>query len=923
MSVAVLAKAANLFFLVLQIPPELTTSLGTPMDTLFIVDASSYLYSSYFAIRNMTNDKGESTNALFGFIRSMIKLRKDFNPTHLIAVFDGPNNAKARTAIYPAYKAHRKATPPDLRYQIERAQTFCQQMGIPMLALPEVEADDVMGSIALFVQHLGTHIYLCSGDKDLCQLVNEQISILNTSKDNLIIGPKEVEQIHGVPPQLIVDYLSIVGDASDNVPGLPGLGPKTAAKLLNQFGSLEVILNDPKLIAEPKKREIFQQQGDLARISRQLVTLNTNLEIPKESQFYALRSPHYAEVKQFYQSMNFMTLLKELEPQAPQKTSSQETLEYLLVDDEEAFAMLLGMLSKEKWICFSTETTDINPLLAKLVGIGFGFLPGKAWYVPTNGKLGLEKVLKGIKPFLEDPSLAFYGHNVKYDIQVLANYGIEVANLGFDTLLASYLLSSHSRQHSLDYLSLEHFAKVKIAASELLGKGKSSILMDRVDIPKVCTYCCEDVDYIVRLMLLLKKQIDERNFSKLFYELELPLLKVLASMERYGLYLDTSSLKTLSIQINAQIASLRNDIYALAGEEFNLNSPKQLITVFERLNIKSLKKTPTGKMRMDSEVLESIKDKYPIAGKLLEYRTLEKLRSTYVETLPHEINPKTGRIHCTFNQTVAATGRLSCQDPNLQNIPVRSELGRQIRRAFCPQQAGWSYLAADYSQIELRLLAHFSEDPTLLHAFMHNEDVHTHTASVIFNVPLQEVSKELRYQAKAVNFGIIYGQQAYGLSQELNIDVKTASEFIEMYFQRYTRVKEYIESCKERARQTGKAVTLNGRERMIPEILSKNSHLRAAAERLAVNTPLQGTAADLIKLSMLKLAAVLPFPLQELTSPKVGGMLLQIHDELIFELPDSELEKLQTIVRKEMEQVVQLKVPLVVDIIVGKNWAEC
>lgn len=893
------------------------------MDTLFVVDASSYLYSSYFAIRNMTNAKGESTNALFGFIRSLIKLRKDFNPTYLIAVFDGPNNAKKRIDIYPEYKAHRQATPQDLRYQIERAQTFCKLMGIPMLAIPEVEADDVMGSIAVLANSFDSNVYLCSGDKDLCQLVNDSVSILITSKDNLLIGPAQVEEIHGVPPHLIIDYLAIVGDSSDNVPGLPGFGPKTAAKLLQKFGSLDAILENPSQISEAKKREIFTQQGDLARLSRQLVTLDLNIEVPREKTFYALGEPSYADLKQFYQEMNFNTLLKELESQEAQKQNSIETVEYTLVDDEASFSTLLHELAKQKAVCFDTETTDLNALKAKLVGIGFGFECGKAWYVPVNGALGLSKVLEGVKPLFENPEIAFYGHNIKYDLHVMANYDIEVATIGFDTLLASYLLNSHSRQHSLDALSLEYFGKVKIATSDLLGKGKNSLTMDQVDILKVCNYCCEDVDYTMRLKKILEEKVTQRNLTKLYYDLELPLVKVLASMERYGLYLDVESLKSLSQTINGQIATLRQEIFTIAGEEFNLNSTKQLITVFEKLNIKSFKKTPTGQMRMDSEVLESIKGKYPIAGKLLDYRSLEKLRSTYVETLPEDILPESGRIHCTFNQSVAATGRLSCQDPNLQNIPVRSELGRQIRQAFCPQQKEWSYLAADYSQIELRLLAHFSEDPILLHAFNNNEDVHAHTASVIFNVPLADVSKELRYQAKAVNFGIIYGQQAFGLAQELNIDVKVAAEFIEMYFKRYTRVKEFIESCKEQARQSGKAVTLTGRERLIPEILSKNTHLRTAAERLAVNTPLQGTAADLIKMAMLKIAPVLPFPLKRLSPPAVGGMVLQVHDELIFELPDCDLQEIEKVVRESMEGVAKLKVPLTVDIVIGKNWKEC
>ncbi|MBA3603726.1 MAG: DNA polymerase I [Parachlamydiaceae bacterium] len=900
------------------------------MENLFVVDASGYLYSAYFAIRNMTNSKGESTNALFGFIRSIAKIRKDFNPTHLVAVFDGPNNAKKRIEMYSAYKAHRQETPQDLRYQIDRAKTFCTLMGIPFISVPEVEADDTMGAIAVQGAALGIHVYLCSSDKDLCQLVNDNVSILNTNKDNLIIGPQQVEEIHGIPPRLMIDYLAIVGDASDNVPGLPGFGPKTAAKLLHKFGSLDAILDNPSAITEPKKQETIIQQADLARLSRKLVTIDTSIEIPFENLYYSLATPQYPELQEFFREMNFKSLLKDLESQTtsislPAQTPSQEAVitEYHLVDDEESFVQLVNHLSKETTLALNLITTHSVPFKAGLVGIAFGVLPGKAWYVPANGSLGLERVLQGIKPLLENPAIGCYGHNFKSHMQILAHHDIDIANVGFDTLLASFLLDSHSRQHSMDALILEHFGKVKTNINALLGKGKTSESIDKIEPAKISDFCCEEVDYIVRLKLLLEKQIVTRNLTKLFYELELPLTRVLASVERYGLFLDVDFLKTLSEKINLQIEELRNDIFGLAGEEFNLNSPKQLITIFEKLKISSGKKTPTGQMKLDSDVLDALSEKYPIASKVLEYRGVEKLRSTYVDTLPLEINLKSGRIHCTFNQSIAATGRLSCQDPNLQNIPVRTELGRQMRQAFCPQRQGWSYLAADYSQIELRLLAHFSEDPNLLRAFHNNEDIHAYTASLIFNIPLHEVSKELRQNAKAVNFGIIYGQQAFGLSQELQIDVKTAAEFIEKYFDRYPRVRDFVEGCKELARTTGKTVTLTGRERQIPEILSKNMHLRSAAERLAVNTPLQGTAADLIKMAMLKIASELPFPLRPLCPPSCGGMVLQIHDELIFEVPDNAIEKTAILVRRAMEEVVQLKVPLIVDVMVGKNWKEC
>lgn len=892
------------------------------MEKIFVIDASGYLYSSYFAIRNMTNSKGESTNALYGFIRSVHKLIKDFKPTHAVAVFDGPRNAKKRLEIYPDYKIHRLSAPQDLPYQIGWAHEFCTMLGLPYLNIPEVEADDTIGAVAKWAEQQGTEVYICSTDKDLAQLVNEHVFMLNTRKDNQIIGTKEVEEIYGVPPKQIIDLLSLTGDTSDNIPGVAGIGPKTASALLKEFGSLdELLANTDKINGEKKKLTLIENR-EKALLSRRLVSLDLNVNIPNADDFYRIKTLELDRLKTFYSGMNFNSLIKELEITAqtnpelsPEVASSFEN--YLLVDDEEALTTLMAFLKTQKEVCFDTETTDIHPLKAELVGIGFAVSPVKAWYIPVNGKLGLKKVLEAITPLFENPQIGFYGHNVKYDYQVLGNYGIHVANICFDTLLASYLLNSHNRQHSLDTLSVQYFGKVKIPISELIGKGKNTITMREVPIEKVCIYCCEDADYTCRLKLILEKEIKERQLEQLMQTLELPLLKVLAKMERYGIYLDAQHLETISHSVIEQIDLIEKRVYALAGEEFNLNSPKQLSEILQnKLLIPLPKKTASG-FSTNADILESLKDEYPIAGVILEYRTLEKLRSTYIQCLPDEINQQTHRIHCTLNQSIAATGRLSCQDPNLQNIPVRTEAGRKIRESFRPQHPDWSYLAADYSQIELRLLAHFSEDPNMISAFQNNEDIHTSTAAAIFNIPIDEVSKEQRYHAKAVNFGIIYGQQAFGLAKELKIDVKSAGAFIERYFNRFNRVKEYIEHCKEQARKSGKAVTYIGRQRLIPEINSKNGQFRMLAERLAVNTPLQGTAADLIKLAMLKID-------QQITEMKLEGyMILQIHDELIFEIPDREIDTFIPLVKNAMQEVFKLKIPLIVDITIGKNWKEC
>lgn len=890
------------------------------MDKLYVLDASGFIYRSYFAIRQMTNSKGESTNALFGFIRSVLKLIKDFDPAYMVAVFDGPNNTSKRTEMYADYKAHRSKMPGDLLHQILWAQDFCRLMGIPELMIPNVEADDTMGSVAKWAEGEGATVYLCTSDKDMCQVVTDKVLILNTFKENLILSPAEVANQYGVTPRQMIDYLAIIGDTSDNIPGVPGLGPKTASELLQTFGTLDNLLDNALEVSGKRKQELLLQYRDQALLSRRLAAIDTSIEIPIRPDFYKLIPCQYFALREFYAGMNFTTLIRELEAQqgpVVKIMSPEEEVSYQLVDEEEALKELIAYLSKHKLVCFDTETTDISPIRAELVGIGFGVQPRKAWYVPVNGKLGLQYVLEALKPFFENPKIAFYGHNLKYDYHVLINYGIYIANIGFDTLLASYILNSHSRQHSLDHLSLEIFDKVKIPISDLIGKGKNQISMKEVSFDKICAYGCEDVDYTARLQQLLSKQLEERNLSHLFYDIELPLMPILAKMERHGIFLDTQYLSDLSKQIAHDIRHLEDSIYALAGETFNLNSPKQLSEIlFVKMGIKPPKKTATGHST-NVEVLELLSIEYPIAERLMAYRALEKLRSTYVDALPLEVNPRTNRIHCNFIQSGTATGRLACQDPNLQNIPVRTELGRQIRTAFRPQQEGWSYLAADYSQIELRLLAHLSEDPALIRAFTSNEDIHVYTASLIFDIPIDQVTREQRYQAKTVNFATLYGQQAFSLAQELGIDNKTASTFIQMYFQRYEKVKLFLDRCKESARVSGKAVTIMGRERLIPEINSKNAMIRMGAERLAINTPIQGSQADLIKMAMIKID-------QKLTEEKLKGfMILQIHDELIFEVPDEEIPRMQKLVYETMTEIMKLKVPLVVDIHVGKNWKEC
>jgi DNA polymerase-1 len=890
------------------------------MKKIFIIDAVNFLFRSYYAIGPMTSPQGDSTNAVFGFIRSLFKIIKDFSPDHIVAVFDGPDNKRSRTAIYSDYKGHRKAMPEDLFPQIDKAKYFCEIAGIPILCHEGVEADDTMGSVALWAENMGSEAYLCSSDKDLCQLVSENVFVLNPHKDNLLITQKEVKELFGVAPEQMVDYLAMVGDSSDNIPGLEGFGPKTVSALLVEHKTLEHILNHPEVLSGKKKDTIIAQK-EIALMSKKLATIQVDVTIPKDEDFYRYRYPDVEKVKQFYQLMHFMSLLKEIEA-APEKSSEKQDSQlphgdYVLVDNEEMLSSLVEDLKKEVEVCLDVETTSLSTMEARLVGVGLGVKEGHAWYIPLNGSIEKEKVLDALRDLFSAEYTGFYGHNFKYDLHVLLNENLPLPKVCFDTIIASYVLRPNTPKHNLDQLCLEKFGKVKIPIEDLIGKGKNQISMLDVAKEKICQYCCEDVDFTIRLKNLFTNELRDKHLESVFYDIEIPLIPVLLTMERNGICIDKEKLNAMSLDLSAKISHVEQTIYSIACETFNINSPKQLSHIlFEKMGLKPPKKTQTG-FSTSADVLESLQDESPIVKEILLYRSLEKLRSTYVDALPTFINNETKRVHCTFNQSVTATGRLSCQDPNLQNIPVRGDEGKKIREAFIPQNSEYLFLSSDYSQIELRLLAHLSEDPALIYAFSHREDIHTYTASLVFDVPLEEVSKEMRYKAKAVNFGILYGQQAFGLSQELSIDFKEASKFIKKYFERYPSVKDYLEQCKNEARLHGYATTITGRKRPIPEIDNKNPMIRAAAERLATNTPLQGTAADLIKIAMLQIH-------EKLIAENLDArMILQIHDELLFEVRKEHVDALSAIVKKIMEGVFTLKVPLVVDISIGKNWGEC
>lgn len=883
------------------------------MDKIYIIDAINFLFRAYYAIGPMTNPKGQSTSALYGFIRSVQKIIKDYSPEHIVCVFDGANNKKIRQEIYPEYKANREKGPEDFYPQILLALEYCKLAGLPILMKEGYEADDTMASVCLWTKDKKTISYLCTSDKDLMQLVDDNTFVLNAHKNNLLVDKDKVKEMFGVSPTQILDLLALMGDSSDNIPGVAGIGPKTAATLLQKYNSLEHILAKTDEIGG-KKGEVLQTQKNQALMSKDLATLITDVDFPREISFFTKKTPDNTKLKEFYQEMRFTTLLKELTPEKTEDTLP-ETTEYILVDSEDKIQLLVEDLKKHKEIAVDTETTFDHPLQAKLVGIGFCVEKAMAYYIPYVRGIDPKVINSYLKPLFSSSSLSFIGHNIKFDLHILKQHGLEIRNVCFDTMLASYVINPQNRRHNLDQITLEVFEKKKIPIKNLVGDGRKKIPMEEVPLKKICEYCCEDVDYTFRLKEHFSKIIKEKNLEFVFYDIEIPLIPVLVKMEEKGMYLDVKKLTEMSAELTNELKILENKIHEEVGRPFNIKSPKQLSeALYTDLGLRPSRKKG-AETSTAAHILEEIAADNPIVSTVLEYRGLEKLRSTYTQSLADQVNPKTNRIHCTFNQSIAATGRLSCQDPNLQNIPIRSERGRKIREGFKPEKENWVYLSFDYSQIELRLLAHFSEDPELIHAFKNNLDIHAHTASIIFDTPIKDITKEMRTQAKTVNFGLLYGQGPYGLAKQLGISVQKAKEFIETYFSLYKKVKEYFDFSIQEARKFEFVKTLTGRIRPLHEINNKNMMIKSAAERLAINSPLQGTNADIIKKAMISID-------EEIKELK-GFLFLQIHDELLFEVPTDEIEIFKTIVKEKMENAFKLKIPLLVDIAVGNNWGEC
>ena len=893
---------------------------------LFLIDGSALAYRSHFSfIRNpLVNSAGFTTSAIFGFSSSLMRLLKKENPEHIAVVFDTAEDT-FRHEAYAEYKATREKMPDDMADQLPYVQDVVEAMRIPYLTKPGFEADDIIGTLARAAEKKDIKTYIVSGDKDFLQLVGPKTFLYNMKKANEteILGKEGPVKKWGIPPEHVIDFLALMGDSSDNVPGVPGVGEKTAGKLVQKFGSLEQIYDRIDEVTPPKLKDKLIENRELAELSKELVTIDVNVSLPVTVESLKREPFDVPRLKELFEEFEFQSLLSELpKEEEGKKTKSDTGRKYQLVNTKKKLEALEKKLKKAKAFAVDTETTSLSSIDAKIVGVSFSFKKNEAYYVPVDQKeLSRKQVLETLKPILEDESRNKGGQNIKYDRLVFRNEGIELRGVTFDTMLESYLLESGHRNHSLDKLAQKHLGIEKIPTEDLIGKGKNQLSMLDVDTQKVSEYACEDADVTWQLHELFAPSIKKQKLTNLYENTELPLIEVLGDMEQRGIKLEAKKLDSISKGITKRLDKLRKEVYEEAGEEFNIGSPKQLGPIlFEKLRIqdavgmKRVKKTKTG-YSTDQETLEKY-TRHPIAALILEYRMLSKLQSTYVEALPSLIHPKTKRVHTSFNQTVAATGRLSSSHPNLQNIPIRSDLGLEIRKAFVPGEPGWKLISADYSQVELRILAHLSKDKTLIDTFKKDEDVHRRTAALIFGIEDQNVDKNLRSRAKAINFGVIYGMGPQRLARETGISMNEAKDFIAAYFDKYSSVKEYLESQVEYAQKHGYVRTILGRRRLIPDIDSSNPRLAANAERIATNTPIQGSAADLIKVAMVHID-------HELKKKKLKTrMLLQVHDELVFEAPESELKTASEIIESGMKNAIPLDVPIKVDLGVGANWAE-
>ena len=904
--------------------------------SLVLVDGSYYLFRAYHAMgrQNLENSAGEPTGAIFGVINMLRKIQREFIPDYFGVVFDakGKNH---RHDLFPEYKANRPPMPDDLRCQIEPIHNIIRAMGIPLLIIDNVEADDVIGTLAKQAEKQGLETTISTGDKDLAQLVNEQISLLNTMSD-VVLDREGVIEKFGVPPERIIDYLSLVGDSVDNVPGVPKVGPKTAAKWLNEYGSLDAIIENAGEIGG-KVGESLRDHLENIPLSKELVTLKLDVELDMTPTDLVCEHADVETLKDEYRRWDMRNWLAELDKQPGSSASSQSAsnttedseegddgANYETIFSEKDLSRWLEKLERAELFAFDTETTSLDYMQAEIVGVSFASETGEAAYVPlahdypgAPDQLSRDDVLRRFKPLLESPQKKILGQNLKYDMNVLANHDIYLDGIAHDTMLQSYVLDSTASRHDMDSLAKKHLGVETIHYEDVAGKGAKQLSFNEVPVETASPYAAEDADITLRLHQALWSRLEQQSEqSALYQELELPLLSVLSRIERTGVMIDRDLLHQQSAELSEQMGTLERQAHDVAGESFNIASPKQIQGIlYEKMELPVLAKTPKGQPSTAESVLQELAEDYELPRLILEHRSLSKLKSTYTDKLPQQIDARTGRVHTSYHQAVASTGRLSSSDPNLQNIPIRTAEGRRIRQAFIAPE-GYTLMAADYSQIELRIMAHLSGDNGLLQAFRNNEDVHRSTASEVFDTPLDAVDDEQRRAAKAINFGLIYGMSAFGLARQLGIDRTSARDYVDRYFSRYPSVKDYMDNTRAMAKEQGYVETVYKRRLYLPEINSKNAARRQYAERTAINAPMQGTAADIIKRAMITI--------DEFVREQGEGIrvIMQVHDELVFEVANELLESTREQVCAIMSQAGELEVPLIVDAGTGENWDE-
>lgn len=887
-----------------------------------LIDGSSYFYRAFHALPPLKNSKGQPTGAVYGVVSMIKRLLKTYEPIHIAVVFDAKGKT-FRDDWYPEYKAHRPPTPDELSVQFEPLQQFLHAMGLPLLSIPGVEADDVIGTLALQASQAGMSVLISTGDKDMAQLVNEHVTLINTMS-NQVLDIAGVKTKFGVYPQQIIDYLTLIGDSSDNIPGVHKCGPKTATQWLEKYGNLDAIIEHAS--------EFTGKIGDHLRnsllhlpLSKRLVTIKTDVDLPMQAHELILQTPDNARLLALAQELEFKNWLRDNSNETKTASSSkleQVNFEFVTLTSLSAWHEYLSALNRAEKICIDTETTHLEPMQAELVGIALQVEGQQPAYIPflhkdNTQQLPRETIIKDIKPCLENPNIAKLGQNLKYDSIVLQHYGIHLQGILYDTMLEAYLLASADRRHDLDTLAEKYLQYHTIRFSDVAGTGAKQIRFDQVPVAKAAPYAAEDAMITLQLHQVLYSKLTA-SLKSVYYTIETPLIPVLVAMERHGVLIDTQRLHQHGLRLKAQLAELEQEATTLAGKSFNLNSPKQLQTIlYDDLQIPVQVKTPTGQPSTAESVLQDLALEYELPKIILEYRSISKLVSTYIDALPQKINSQTGRVHTSYNQAIAATGRLSSSDPNLQNIPVRTEEGRLIRRAFIAPK-DHILLRADYSQIELRIMAHLSQDPQLLMAFNAGLDIHTATASEVAGVPLEAVTSDMRRQAKAINFGLIYGMSAFGLAKQLGIERQKAQIYIDHYFARYPGVLKYMDQTRVLAHQQGYVETVFGRRLELPDIHARAPMLRKAAERAAINAPLQGTAADIIKKAMIELHNWQT----QFGKNAPATMIMQVHDELVFEVRKSEIDTVLQPIQSIMESVVTLSVPLTVSIGVGDSWDE-